>query len=444
MNTTSPGARGASSAYLIFSLGLLMLVSTIRMADYELLAPLYGPISRELGINDLQFGMIRSVMDAVGIIGIISFGLLADRWRRRDLIAVGVTGWSAATWAIGHATGFAYLLVADAFMKFFQSTFSACLYPMVSDMVPRKNRGIVLGLMGTTFAIGTVLGLAVPALMGTADWRRPFVFFGAPGVVLGILVLLFLREPPRGGSEEGAEGGYTGSFTWKGLGKTLRTRTAVLVWLLDSCEGAVWFAFAFWTPAYLLRRGISPDADTAALALLPAIAGFVVGNVLGGWLTDRFRARTELSAVYVALASMTGSLVMMAIVFAMRDIRAVMVSGFIMGIFGHMIMSPISVMLYDVVAPETRSSATAFGGLVMAGFTSLSSLGIGAISHYAGAWKGLPEGDLRAGFQSMVTFFLAAGIIISLMILKTAPADMRALREHIAGRARLGTEEKRQ
>ena len=35
-------------------------------------------------------------------------------------------------------------------------------------------------------------------------------------------------------------------------------------------------------------------------------------------------------------------------------------------------------------------------------------------------------------------------IIISLMILKTAPADMRALREHIAGRARLGTEEKRQ
>jgi len=426
-----------TGAYLVFTLALLMIVSTLRMADYELLAPLYGPISRDIGINDLQFGMIRSVMDAVGILGILVFGVLADRWRRRDLIAIGVIGWSAATWAIGGATGFVWLLVADAFMKFFQSTFSACLYPMVSDMVPRKKRGLVLGIMGTTFALGTVLGLAVPAIMGTSDWRRPFVYFGIPGVVLGIAVFLFLREPPRGGTEEAAAdaGGYAGSFSWKELGQTLRTKTVLLVWLLDACEGATWYAFSFWTPAYLLRQKISPNADAAALALLPAIGGFVVGNILGGWLTDRFRAKTELSAVWVALVSMTGSLAMTALVFSMDTQGSVMVAGFVMGIFGHMIMSPISVILYDVVPPETRSSATAFGGLLMAAFTSLSSLGIGAISHYAGIWKGLSEGDLRTGFQAVVTITLSLGIIVALLILKTAPADMKALRDHVALRA---------
>jgi hypothetical protein len=33
-----------------------MLISTLKVADRELLAPLYEPVSQELGLNDLQFG----------------------------------------------------------------------------------------------------------------------------------------------------------------------------------------------------------------------------------------------------------------------------------------------------------------------------------------------------------------------------------------------------
>ena len=84
-------ASGAfSKGYLVFAITILLLISLLKMSDRELLAPLYEPVSHELGLNDLQFGMIRSSTDVALIIGAILFGLLADRWRRRDIVALGV------------------------------------------------------------------------------------------------------------------------------------------------------------------------------------------------------------------------------------------------------------------------------------------------------------------------------------------------------------------
>jgi MFS family permease len=304
---------------------------------------------------------------------------------------------------------------------------------------------VVMGLLGATFAVGTVVALVVAALLGTANWRDPFVYFGIPGVILGALVLLFVREPARGAAEdevlETEAGAYTGRFSWDALKRTLRIRTALLVYLLDSCQGATWWAFSFWAPAYLLRYGIASDPDEAALALLPAIVGFVVGTVLGGWLIDRLRRRTELSAVWVSLISVAGAWAMSFVVFAIRDLTAVLVAGFVLGLFGYMIMPAINVIIFDVVPPETRSSALAADGAILSAFSALTALGIGAVSHYVGIRQGLTEGNLRMGFQGATIVLLTGGIIVALILLRVAPADMRALREHVAQRAAATTSE---
>ncbi len=426
-----------SRAYLVFAVTILLLISTLKVADRELLAPLYEPVSQELGLNDLQFGMIRSAADAALVVGALLFGLLSDRWRRRDVVALGVLCWSAITWGTGRARTFLQLLMARVGMHFFLSAFGTAAYPMLGDMVPRRSRGMVMGLLGATFAVGTVVALVLAALVGTANWRKPFIYFAIPGVLLGLLVLFFVREPARGaGEDEVLEvGAYTGRFTWKALGRTLRIRTALLVYLLDACQGSTWWAFSFWAPAYLLRYDIAPDADTAALALLPAIAGFVVGTILGGWLIDRLRRFTERSAIWVALVSMVGALVMSLIVFALRDLTAVLVAGFFLGLFGYLIMPAVTVMLFDVVPPETRSSAVAADGMILSIFSAITSLAIGGVSHSVGLAQGLAEGNLRAGFQGAVTVLLTGAVLLTLAILRFGPADMGALREHVARRA---------
>jgi len=98
---TSTNNGHAGKRYLAFVITLLMLISTLKVADRELLAPLYDPVSKELHLNDLQFGAIRSATNVALIVGAVIFGLLADRWRRRDVIALGVLCWSAITWARG-------------------------------------------------------------------------------------------------------------------------------------------------------------------------------------------------------------------------------------------------------------------------------------------------------------------------------------------------------
>jgi MFS family permease len=351
-------------------------------------------------------------------------------------VALGVLCWSSITWGTGRVQSFLQLLLARSGMTFFEAAFSAAAYPMVGDMVPRRSRGVVMGLLGATFAVGTVVALVVAALLGAANWRSPFVYFAIPGLVLGLLVLLFLREPARGAAEDEVmeAGTYAGRFTWAALARTLRIRTALLVYLLDGCQGATWWAFSFWAPAYLLRYGIAPDPDTAALALLPAIAGFVVGTLLGGWLIDRLRRHTERSAIWVSLISTAGALAMSVVVFALRDLTAVLVAGFLLGLFGYMIMPAINVMLYDVVPPETRASATAADAVILSAFSALTAFAIGAVSHVVGIRQGLAVGNLRAGFQGAATVLLIGGIMFSLVLLRAAPADMRALRDHVSQR----------
>jgi MFS family permease len=430
MQRESTNGSRVSKGYLVFVITVLMLINTLKVADRELLAPLYEPVSQELGLNDLQFGTIRSATNVALVVGAIVFGLLADRWRRRDVIGLGVLCWSAITWGTGRVQSFVQLLVARASMTLFEAAFSSAAYPMVSDLVPRRSRGVVMGLLGATFAIGTVVALLVAALIGTANWRAPFIYFGIPGILLGLLVFLFIREPPRGAAEDEVMevGVYTGQFSWKALKRTLRIRTALLVYLLDACQGSTWWAFSFWAPAYLLRHQIAPDPDTAALALLPAIAGFVVGTILGGWLIDRLRRRTERSAIWVSLISMAGALAMSIVVFALRDLTAVLVAGFFLGTFGYLIMPAINVILYDVVPPETRSSASAADGVIISIFSAITAFAIGAVSQGAG-------GNLRLGFQGAATILLSGGLLVALALLRIAPGDMAALREYVARRA---------
>jgi MFS family permease len=438
LNPAKTDSRQVSKGYLIFVIAILMLISTLKVADRELLAPLYAPVSEELGLNDLQFGAIRSATNWAIVFGSVLFGLLADRWRRRDVVGLAVLCWSGITWATGQVQNFFQLLLARSSMTFFEAAFTASAYPMISDLVPRRRRGVVMGLMGATFAVGTVVALVVAALIGTDNWRAPFIYFGIPGVILGIIVFLFVREPARGGAEDEVlkveTAVYGGSFSWQAILKTLSVPSAWLIYLLDACQGATWWAFSFWAPAYLLRQGIAPDADTAALALVPAILGFVIGTLLGGWLIDRLRRRTERAAVWVSLLSMAGALLMSFIVFSLQDLAAVLVAGFFLGLFGYLIMPAINVMLFDVIPPETRSSAMAADGVILSATSALAAFAIGAVSHYVGIQQGLGEGNLRAGFQGTATVLLTGGVVFALALLRTAPKDMAALRTHVARR----------
>ena len=416
-------------SYLAVVIGMLMLLSLLNLADKELLAAVAPAFKVNLELDDGDLGLIRSAVFLAAIVGAFIWGPLADRWQRRKVLALGATCWSAVTWLTAYATGLGTLAVARGGMSFFEACFSPSAYSLITDVVPRARRGIILGLLGITYPLGTILALLVGGLVGEANWRLPFLYFGIPGIVLGVAVLAFVREPSRGASEDAVletQGVYTGRFSLAELKRALRTRTLLLIYLLDACEGAVFFSLSFWAPNYLMTYRIAPDLFTADLALLPAIIGFVCGSLLGGVLADRLRRRLPNAAAWVSFVAMAGGFVISLVMFNVFSLAAVMVAAFALGVTGYMILPTITIMMYDVVPPETKATAMAGDGVVLGLVSAGASAGIGLLSRQLH--------DLRLAFGGACLFFLAVGAVLALIIARRIGDDMQAQEKLVQSR----------
>lgn len=417
MTTTT---KTTKRSYLVILVGMLMLLSLLNLADKELLAAVAPAVKQSLGLDDSHLGFVRSAVFLAAILGAFIWGPLSDRWKRKNVLSLGATCWSAVTWLTAYATGFGSLLAARGGMSFFEACFSPSAYSLITDIVPRARRGMILGLLGITYPLGTILALLVGGFVGDINWRLPFFFFGIPGIVLGLAVLIFVREPQRGASEDAvleAQGVYTGHFSMNELKRALKTRTLLLIFLLDACEGAVFYSLAFWGPNYLLTYHIAPNLTVADLALLPAIVGFVCGSLLGGLLTDRLRKRTQSAAAWVSFIAMAGGLLICILLFNIFTLIPVMIVAFILGMTGYMILPTITIMLYDIVPPETKATAMAGDGVVLGLVSAGASAGIGILSQELNS--------LRLAFGGACIFFLAAGAILAFIVARNIAADMQ-------------------
>lgn len=419
---------GYSKRYMVSLVMLLMLVSVINIADKELLAPVADAVRTDLAMNDTQLGAVRSAVFLAALVGQIFWGPLSDRWVRKHIIAIGTVLWSSLTWITAFVVSFPQLLAARASMSFAEGCFNPSAYALVTDTVPKKRHGLVLGLMSLTYPVGTAAALIIASLIGTQRWRQPFMIFGVIGVVLGVLVLFFVREPSRGATEDAvttSDGDYTGRFTIKEFRQVLKIPSLRLAFALDTCQASVNWSFAFWAPTYLTRYEIAPDAETAAIALLPAILGFVLGALIGGGLIDYLRMKSNRAAVWVALIAMSGGSLMAFALFNIFQLGWLMTAAFFMGLVTYMVMPAVNIIMFSVVPPETKATTISVSNVILNLVISLLSLLIGMISDAA---------DLRLGFGGIVILMFMLGIVVCLGLLRTYQSDVAEQRVTVQSR----------
>ncbi len=414
----SPPQKRLTGRYMVGMVVLLMLVSTVHVADKELLAPVAGAVKAELGMSDTQLGMVRSSVFLAALLGQLFWGPLSDRWVRKYIITTGAIIWSAITWMTAFVTGFPSLLMARASMSFAEGCFNPSAYALITDTVPKRKHGLVLGLMSLTYPVGTAGALVVASLVGTQNWRQPFVIYGIIGVFLGLMVLLYVREPQRGATEEQVQEGqgiYTGRFSLAEFRQVLKVRSVLLSFALDTCQASANWSIAFWAPLYLVRYNIAPDAEAAAMALLPAILGFVAGAVLGGWLIDRLRKRTDRAAAWVALIAMSGGVLLSLLVFNIFSLGMLMAAAFFLGLVAYMVMPAVTILMFSVVPPETKATTISVSNVILNLVIAVLSFSIGLVSDAT---------ELRYAFGGVVVGAFGLGILVCLGLLRTIRKDL--------------------
>ncbi|HEX5048515.1 MAG TPA: MFS transporter [Gammaproteobacteria bacterium] len=196
-----------------YAVGVLYLAYLLAFVDRQIIAFLVAPIRADLGITDFEFSLINGLAFAIfyAFLG-VPLGLLADRWSRRNLVAIGIALWSAMTAFCGFAANYAQLFVARLGVGVGEGALTPSAISLISDLFPRERRGLPINIYtaGVYWGIGIAMvfgglivayasassGIDLPWLGHLRSWQAAFVLAALPGVAVALLALTF-REPAR-------------------------------------------------------------------------------------------------------------------------------------------------------------------------------------------------------------------------------------------------------
>ena len=288
-----------------------MLAYLFSFIDRQILSLLIGPIQKDLGISDTQFGLLSGLAFAIfyAIMG-LPIATLADRKSRPVIITLGIIVWSLATVACGVVRGFTQLFVARVLVGAGEAALTPATYSLISDLFPKEK----LGRAVAVYSIGSFLGAGMAFLIGGwviglvthsgltsiagivfKPWQLVFVIVGLPGLLLGLLVLTTIKDPR---ASEGKSAVEAPPFL------------AVLRFLYDNkgiflphIVGYTFAAMALyallgWAPAYLMRTfGLSPAQSGIWLGAVALVAGGG-GCLTSGWLMDWMTRKGVIAAPF--------------------------------------------------------------------------------------------------------------------------------------------------
>lgn len=288
--TEAPDTPGAGlsttaehrSAYVVF---ILFVVFTLNFVDRQIINVLAEPIRRDLGLTDLQLGLLTGLAFALlyTVLG-IPIARLADRSNRVRIIAVSVGLWSLMTALCGGAQSFLQLFLARVGVGIGEAGCTPPAHSLISDYVVPERRARAMAAYALGIPVGTVIGLALGGWVAQAyGWRAAFVIVGLPGVLLAVVVALTVRDPRPSINRQDAPS----------LSHTLRVMFSKPSFLRIGLAGAfaalVSYGLTAFLPALFVRRyGWSLSEVGLGFGLMIGLAS-LVGTWMGGWACDLAR-----------------------------------------------------------------------------------------------------------------------------------------------------------
>jgi predicted MFS family arabinose efflux permease len=152
---------------------LIFLIATINFADRTVFATLGQAIREDLGISDLQLGLLNGFGFAF-LYAVAGFPIArwAERGSRVRILSLAVLVWSAMTTLGGFARGFWGVLVSRVGVGLGESGFMPLATSLVGDYFPSGRRASIMGLVGLGGAVGPFLGASLGGYLSEAHgWR---------------------------------------------------------------------------------------------------------------------------------------------------------------------------------------------------------------------------------------------------------------------------------
>ena len=368
---------GVSNKVARYALFMLTIAYALNFVDRQILVILQEPIKVEMGLSDVQLGLLSGFSFAlVYITAGIPIAYWADRGNRRNIIALAVTVWSGMTALSGLAGNYSQLLLARIGVGIGEAGGSPPAHAMISDYYPPEKRGTALSIYSIGVHLGVLLGFLIGGFISQAyGWRMAFMAVGIPGVLFAIVFFLTVKEPQRGRWESAAEASYK---------PTMRETLTLLrqyrsFWYIAAGTGLsafVGYGNGNFAPSFLIRsHGLSVGEVGVVLAIFGG-GGGIVGTLLGGYLADKL-GRTD-KRWYVWVPAIAGCLaVPLGFPYLLLDnIYAVVGLMFFVTLAINTYLGPCLAICHGLVPPAMRALTSAILFFVL----NMIGLGMGPLT----------------------------------------------------------------
>jgi predicted MFS family arabinose efflux permease len=286
--TVRPRVGDEASAFTRWYVLILMCcVYTLSITDRYMITQVLEPIRLELNLSDSGVGWLTGPSLAFFYV-ILGFPIswLIDRSNRRNIISISIVAWSAMTLCTGLSRNYWQLLVSRIGIGVGEAGGTPGANSIISDYFAAARRPMAL----TVFSLGAPIGAyfasdTTGAIADLHGWRAPFLWLGAPGLVVGLLIYFSVREPRRGNLDAvlvDKKPSFMDAmrYLWS-------QRSAVHV-MVGSALTALWgWGLMYWTPTFLMRSYGITSGEAGAITGPIHLGGGVAATVFTSWLLTR-------------------------------------------------------------------------------------------------------------------------------------------------------------
>ena len=416
----APGAAPYSKAYTRYAMWLLLGIYTVNFIDRQIIQILAEPIKQELKLADWELGLLSGLAFAVlySFLG-VPIARLAEHRSRPRIISVAAATWSGFTLLCAVAGNFWQILLFRIGVGVGAAGCAAPSHSLIVDYHPLEKRASALAFYSLGSPFGTLAGLVMGGLVYDAyGWRVAFVVAGLPGLLLGVVAFLTLKEPRRIMAQHAATAAATGASFGQAMAYLFKRRTFWLVaagtTLITVGNGAAF------TASFFLRNHTAEVGQLAhglglkavgflGLAIGLTHAAGAIGVWCSGWLTDRYGARDlrnyTVAPALAALLAVPFRLAQFTVESTVLALVLLTVSAFL----GALWWGPVFSVGQSVVPPRMRATSSAVLIFLIVFVGGFGPLGIGALSDYFNQGLGMgPAEGVRWALLATTALWPAA------------------------------------
>lgn len=425
----SPVAKAATSHRRFLVLAVLFSLSMLTIVDRVAVSAGKMDISRELGLNDLTFGMIFGAFALGYALFQVPAGLLADRFGSRLPMTAVVALWSLFT-VLTIITRSPAMFIG---LWFLFGAAEAGAFPIsarvIRSWLPARETGIAQGVLFSGSRLGAAFGLTLVSwAVVRFGWRFSFIVLGGVGLMWALCWLLWFRNTPaecgwmpqeectyvrsdRSSTETSGLAPESTPALWK-----IREAPALLLQYFAS--NFTFFVCFTWLLPYLRQRYHLGGAEAGWLAAVPLYFGAAANWTSGAVVDGLFRRGCgRLSRVAPAAAGfLMGTVAMCFAAHAQAAWTAVLLIGF--ATFGvDLTLSPSWTLCIDVGRGRTGTLA---GAMNMCGNLGsfVSSLAFPILFRWTGSW---------VAFFYCAAAINLAGAVLWLMLYRQSTATIESM-----------------